>query len=145
MIPNPSADNHYCHQYFKQRQINPKLVHSKPHKVTRLVLHNGTKVLCWEEGLEETKNMSLSTSGRYGWCKVLLVRTLFILRRIIYIMLEKLLDCQCRITLIFIIQQIPGSTTQDNFNDAGYCHEGYGVFILVINDQIHPILFSHYT
>ena len=73
MIPNPSADNHYCHQYFKQRQINPKLVHSKPHKVTRLVLHNGTKVLCWEEGLGGTKNMSISTSGRYGWCKVLLV------------------------------------------------------------------------
>ena len=74
MIPNPSADNHYCHQYFKQRQRNPKLVHSKPHKVTRLVLHNGTKVLCWEEGLGGTKNMSISTSGRYGWCKVLLVR-----------------------------------------------------------------------
>ena len=74
MIPNPSADNHYCHQYFKQRQRNPKLVHSKPHKVTRLVLHNGTKVLCWEEGLGGAKNMSISTSGRYGWCKVLLVR-----------------------------------------------------------------------
>ena len=66
MSPNPSAESFYCKEYFLQRKSNKKLVKTQPYPVTRLILQNGTRVLCWED-MEMKDNYTVF--GKYGWCK----------------------------------------------------------------------------
>ena len=67
-MPNPSTENGYCRRYLYQREKSLKLKQTHPSAVTKLVLQNGTAVLCWED--LQTNVRAASIHGKHGWCKV---------------------------------------------------------------------------